>query len=145
MRILLTFLMMISAGMAASVQAEKVYRWTDDNGQVHYSAHPPRSLNEDVFKFHVDKAADAPPPKPIKAEAVAEKTTQTAKTETKAPSIDPKQAKKYCQQARDAKAKISVNFNRRYKQEDGSVRPLTDKERADMMKRANESIAAYCK
>lgn len=145
MRILLTFLMMISAGMSASVRAEEVYRWIDENGQVHYSAQPPRGLNEDVYKFHVDKAADAPPPKPVTAENLTEESIKNTKVEAKRPSIDPKQAKEYCQQARDAKAKISVNFSRRYKQEDGSVRPFTDKERADMIKRADESIAAYCK
>lgn len=146
MRLILIPLILSSLVFCTWVQAEKVYRWTDENGRVHFSSQPPRSLNEDVYKFHVDKAADAPPPKPVEASTETSKTAvKTKATEQQQPEIAPKEAKKYCQQARDAKVKLSENFNRRYQQEDGSVRPLTDKERADMMKQANESIAAYCK
>ncbi|WP_420592255.1 DUF4124 domain-containing protein [Bacterioplanoides sp.] len=145
MRLMLIPLIFSLLGVSAWVQAEKVYRWTDENGQVHFSSQPPRGLNEDVYKFRVDKAADAPPPKPVDVSAETNKTAIKAKAAEQQPEIDPKEAKKYCQQARDAKVKLSENFNRRYKQKDGSVRPLTDKERADMMKQANESIAAYCK
>lgn len=143
MRALFTLTALTATLLAAPVQADKVYRWTDENGQVHFSSQPPRGLNDDLYNFHVDKPADPPPAKPV-SEKVVDKQPK-AKQEEQKPSIDPKKAKEYCQQARDAKAKVSANFNRRFKQEDGSFRPLTDKERADMIKRANESIAAYCK
>jgi len=143
MRALFTLTALTATLLAAPVQANKVYRWTDENGQVHFSSQPPRGLNDDLYKFHVDKPADPPPAKP-ESEKVVDKQPK-AKQEEQKPSIDPIKAKEYCRQARDAKTKVSANFNRRFKQEDGSFRPLTDKERADMIKRANESIAAYCK
>lgn len=144
MRHFLIAVILTVSSLITPVLAEQVYRWTDEKGQVHFSSHPPRSLEEDVYRFRVDKAADAPPAKPA-PEASAEKNNSTTKKSAEStPKIDPVKAKEYCQQARDAKTKLSANFNRRYQQEDGSVRPLTDKERADMMKRANESIQAYC-
>ncbi len=145
MRLMLIPLFFSFLGLSTLAEAAKVYRWTDEQGQVHFSAQPPRSLTEDVYKLRVDKAADAPPAKSVETGAEVNETSAKSKTTEQPPQIDPREAKKYCQQARDAKVKLSENFNRRYQQEDGSVRPLTDKERANMMQQANESIAAYCK
>jgi hypothetical protein len=139
MQKILLSLFIISLSWPFMANANKVYKWTDENGQVHFSSHPPRSLDKDVYNVRVDKAADAPPAKP----ATVAKPAPAAKEEKAA--ISNEQATKYCQQAKDAKAKLSENFSRRFKQDDGSFRPLTDKERADMMKSANEAITAYCK
>ena len=146
MQHLLLILIFIGTSLSAPVNANKVYKWTDENGQVHFSSQPPRGVGGDEYKLRVDRAS-TPPPKTTTAnssENDGEVKTLTSEAESVS-NISDEQSQKYCSQAKDAKAKLSENFNRRFKQDDGSFRPLTDKERADMIKRANEAITAYCK
>lgn len=132
--------------LAGSAHAEKVYRWVDENGQTHFSAQAPRTLDQDIYKVRVSKAAEnsaVSAPASIVTET-KKQAEQEQQGEAENSAIDPKQAKVFCQQAKEARQKLSENFNRRYTQPDGSARPLTDKERASMIKQADAAIAGYC-
>ncbi|MFC3681239.1 DUF4124 domain-containing protein [Bacterioplanoides pacificum] len=143
MRIVLVFIS-LAALLHIGTAAAKVYKWTDENGQVHFSSQPPRGTDNDVYQLRLDKVPTPPAPA---AEKTAEKKSAIDSDDSVElkPEIDPKVASQYCQQAKQAKQQLSENFSRRYKQDDGSVRPFTDKERADMMKRADDAIKSYCK
>lgn len=143
MRIVLVFIS-LAALLHIGTAAAKVYKWTDENGQVHFSSQPPRGTDNDVYQLRLDKVPTPPAPA---AEKTAEKKSAIDSDDSVElkPEIDPEVASQYCQQAKQAKQQLSENFSRRYKQDDGSVRPFTDKERADMMKRADDAIKSYCK
>lgn len=144
----LTVLALYLFGLSSVVQAEKVYRWVDENGQTHFSSQAPRTLDDDVYHFRVDKAASSSQNKTTTTPSATEKKTAAAATsaesEEQSSGIDPDKAKEYCRQAKESRQKLSENFNRRYLQDDGSARPLTDKERASMIKQAEAAIASYC-
>lgn len=147
MQSFLTSLSLVIFCLAGSTHAEKVYRWVDENGQTHFSSQAPRTLDQDLYKVRVSKAAKDSGVKTKSAADKKEKVPQAAddkQTELEKSGIDAKQAAVFCQQAKKARQKLSENFNRRYTQEDGSARPLTDKERANMIKQADAAIAGYC-
>ncbi|WP_419813014.1 DUF4124 domain-containing protein [Bacterioplanoides sp.] len=147
MRILSVVLLLVGILTPLLSQAGKVYKWTDENGQVHFSSQPPRGLNQDQYNLRVDKVTPPPKKTPAISADVTRKEQQTLEAEKQEikSTVSKEKAAEYCAQARDIKAKIAANFNRRFKQDDGSYRPLTDAERASWNQRADKSIADYCK
>lgn len=152
MRTLSVILLLAGTLMSPWSQAGKVYKWTDENGQVHFSSQPPRGLNQDQYNLRVDKVTPPVKTQPAISANVKSDEQQTLQAETEEQQQEPvknkvskEKAAEYCANARDAKTKLSANFSRRFKQKDGSYRPLTDEERANWNKRADDSIAEYCK
>ena len=152
MRTLAVILLLAGTLMSPWSQAAKVYKWTDENGQIHFSSQPPRGLNQDQYNLRVDKVTPPVKTQPATSADVKSKEQQTLKAEAEELQQEPaknkvskEKAAEYCANARDAKAKLAANFSRRFKQEDGSYRPLTDEERANWNKRADQSISDYCK
>lgn len=152
MRTLAVILLLAGTLMSPWSQAAKVYKWTDENGQIHFSSQPPRGLNQDQYNLRVDKVTPPVKTQPATSADVKSKEQQTLQAEAEELQQEPaknkvskEKAAEYCANARDAKAKLAANFNRRFKQEDGSYRPLTDEERDNWNKRADQSISDYCK
>lgn len=133
--------------------ADKIYRWTDANGQVHFGSHPPaqtKQTEEVVIRAHspsstgtnkADGSADTKTKTNAKNEAEPAQE-QAANTE---PAIDPELAARNCRVAKEQKQLLSENFSRRFQQPDGDVRPLTDAERAARLRQMDEAIEKYCK
>jgi hypothetical protein len=129
----------------------QIYRWVDDDGQTHFSSHPPPEKASSVEQYHLEvtppsstKAPAPPPPKhqsdeERQAEAIQQaEAQQTAIKEREARSQTCAKGKKY-------KEILGGNTSRRFKQTDGSYRPLTDEERATEMARAEKAIADHCR
>ena len=49
----------------------QIYKWTDKNGQVHYSQTPPPGQAAGAIDFRESQSGQAPPPKPVEAPASA--------------------------------------------------------------------------
>lgn len=134
-----TVLLLAGSFAASNALADKVYRWVDENGRVHYSSQPRRGVDEDKYRVQVDRVTP-PPPKPA-----VEKTEQPAEQETSDITQQREtRAKELCANAKEVKEVLSTNFSRRFKQDDGSYRPLTDDERASKMAEADKRIKEYC-
>ncbi|WP_157729863.1 DUF4124 domain-containing protein [Bacterioplanes sanyensis] len=114
-------------------QANKVYRWVDENGQVHFSSQPRRGVNEDTYNVVVDKV-----PAPITNEE-EEKAAETIS------GVSKEEAEALCANAQEVKSLLSSNFNRPFTREDGTVSPLSDEERQAKLKEADDRIAKYCR
>ncbi|GGY46115.1 hypothetical protein GCM10011297_18680 [Bacterioplanes sanyensis] len=141
-KIFLSLSMLMALWLPAHmVLAEKIYRWVDENGQVHFSSQPRRGVDQDRYDVRIDRVE--PPAEQTETETDSNETPQQ---ETAATSgVDDAQAKELCDNARRVKDLISTNFSRRYRQEDGSVRPLTDEERKSKLETANQRIKDYCR
>lgn len=122
--------------------AEKIYRWTDENGQTHFGSQPPRDLKHaaESVQIKAHRAADAPAVTPA-----TEKPAATPATKELPPSISAEQAATYCKQAREQKQVLSENYNRRFRMPDDTYRPLTDDERAQQNSVADDMIRQYCR
>lgn len=154
----LTTLLACGLGMSlafSAAQAEKVYRWTDAKGQVHFSSQPPRNQsNAEALTIKGQPQLGSAPSATTSEPNTGSSTQTTATTQdgkikvedkTKIPAgIDEKQAKENCRIATEHKKNLSENYNRRYQQADGSYRPLTDGERTDQNAKMDDVIKKYC-
>lgn len=136
---------------AAPAQAEKIYRWTDADGQVHFGSQPPHELSQPAerVELRVQRAAspaNAAPAQPGATAATESKEpASTAKPATLQPSISKEEAEKNCQQAQAYKQALNEAANRRFQMPDGSFRPLTSAEREQQNKEVDELIRQYCR
>jgi hypothetical protein len=55
---------LLLAGFGHALAADKIYKWTDDNGVVHYSATPPEGPESEAVSIR-----PGPPPPPAAVEA----------------------------------------------------------------------------
>lgn len=127
----------------------QVYRWVDENGQVHFGAQPPqRKLDSaEHYQLRVPQASSTPIPAQqtsTASEQKAEAGSEPSATQEKL-KVSKQDARKYCDQAQKYKEAVNGNSSRRFKQEDGSYRPLTDEERASYNSRADEVMKEYCR
>ncbi|MDK2778720.1 MAG: DUF4124 domain-containing protein [Pseudomonadota bacterium] len=149
MRTLISFAAILLFSLSTQVAAEKIYRWTDDNGQTHFGSQPPRDIEQQKQAEEYDVKVSQPAAGteayriPLKTdkpeEAAAEEEVLTTKS-----SLTREEAEAGCKKARDYKRLVTTNYSRRFKQEDGVYRPLTDEQRAAEIKKADEMIDYYC-
>lgn len=137
--------------------AERVYKWTDENGVVHYGSRPPANAQE------VDSVdlKSAPPPPPPSGETSAQ--SSSAKVDTPPPEaveVDPavqgtqefdqqiaSQVKQEnCRRARHNLEVLQVTPRVGQQQEDGSMEyvRLDDEQRAARMAEAQQQIDEFC-
>ena len=133
MRILLLTAIMIFASSASA----GLYKWVDDEGNVHYSQKRPRDQQFKRLK--------APPPAPDNAKTLyksnkpAEKSGKTAASET---AKNKEIRAKNCAQAK--KKLTNFQVHRRMRDKDGNVAVIGDKERTKQIENATKAISNYC-
>ena len=135
---------------AAPAQAEKIYRWTDADGQVHFGSQPPHELSQPAERVELRVQRAASPASTVPAQPKA--TTEAGQTEGTTgkpvalqPSVSKEEAEKNCQQAQAYKQALNEAANRRFQMPDGSFRPLTSAEREQQNKEVDELIRQYCR
>lgn len=131
MRLLLLTAMMILASSASA----GLYKWVDNDGNVHYSQKPPRNQQ---FK-RLKPPAEAPETsKPLYKSTPKENTTVSA-TETK------KNEKLRAENCANAKKRLNTyQVYRRVQDSDGKISVVSDKERAKNIEKAKKAISDFC-
>jgi len=147
---LLSLLCIISSFALTETALAKTYKWVDENGVTQYTATPPPTGD-----FKTIKPPSKPAVDPVKAQGEFDKRleafnkrkeeTDKAKAEADEQAAKAAEAKKNCEQAKKNLNLLQTKVRVRYKEEDGSVRYLTDEEREANMKRAQGAIKSYCK
>ena len=133
MRILLLTAMMIFASSAFA----GLYKWVDDEGNVHYSQKRPADQ-----QFERLKAAPAAPDsdKPLYQSSTPSDTPNkavVAETEK-----NEKIRAENCAKAKKSLANYQIH--RRMRDKDGNVTVIDDKVRASQIEKAKEAINSYC-
>lgn len=127
-----------------------MYKWTDKDGNVHYSQQPPTEGNYETM--HVDtQSPDGSDTGPASQSSPSYSTPGTSdngssgggsdavqQTEAKAAA----QRQKNCQQAK--KALETYTVYRRLRDKSGKVIRLSDTERAKRIKQAKDAIQEFC-
>ncbi len=124
--------------------AERVYKWTDENGVVHYAASPP-----------VDRGAErvtlpdyTPPSTPAAEEAVpaaAESGPVYAQAEPPDNSaIEAENQRRLCDKGRNMLAQLEPRPRVYRVDEDGNQVYLSDQERLDLIEEARQLMAENC-
>ncbi len=117
--------------------AGEVYKWTDEDGVVHYTDSPPEGK---PFTTKEVKTPVVPAPAPAPEAATSTKATGTPPAEaTKTP------AQRNCDIARKNLENLNAHENiTADRNNDGVQEPLTAEERATEIKRSESLIAVYC-
>ncbi len=121
----------------------RMYKWVDEDGQVHYSQQPPMDKKSEHIKAtppprSSGKSADKDTKEADAEQATAEEDeTKQYKVETEA-SI-----KRNCKQARDKLTSFTMR-GRVQVNEGGTYRTLTEEERQAGIAEAKKRIKQYC-
>lgn len=133
MRILLLTTMMI---FASSVFAG-LYKWVDDEGNVHYSQKRPANQQFERLK--------APPPAPENDKPLYQSNEPTSTTDETIAAETAKNKKIREENCAQAKKSLSdYQIHRRIRDKDGNVTFIDDNVRAAQIKGAKEAIRGYC-
>jgi hypothetical protein len=116
--------------------AEKIYRWVDEDGQVHFSSQPRHGIDQDRYDIKFDKV-EAPQPG-------SSEIDKTQESDSSVSMVSEEKARELCENAQEIKEQIS-DPSLYFRQADGSVRPLTDEERKSKLETANQRIKDYCR
>ena len=134
MRIVLLTMLMIIAGSASA----GLYKWVDNEGNVHYSQKPPRDKQFKRLK--------TPPPAPDDSKPLYQSSKPadkskggTAKAET---AKNEKIRAENCEKAK--KALTNYQLHRRMRDKAGNVTVIDDNERAKQIESAKKAITNYC-
>jgi uncharacterized protein DUF4124 len=133
MRILLLTMIMIFASSASA----GLYKWVDNEGNVHYSQKRPRDKQYKRIK--------APAPAPESSKPLYQSSKQNKKAGNVVASETAKNEK--IRATNCAKAKKNLNsytVYRRIRDKDGKVTILDDKVRAQRIEDAKKAISEYC-
>lgn len=133
------------------VNAAKIYKWVDEDGQIHYSSQkPPGQKVESVKVKKGPKVTE-----PAKQES-NEASTNEAQTQDDAESdalakeqlakADAVNNKRMCEQARKNIAALNASVRVvRVDDKTGETVRMSDNERLDAMKKAQQAVKEFCK
>lgn len=132
MRILLLATMMIFASSAFA----GLYKWVDDDGNVHYSQKRPANQ-----QFKTLKA----PPAPENNKPLYNSTLKQTKGDNTARSETANNKEIRDENCAIAKKNLKVHqIYRRIKDKDGKLKVVNDDERAENIKQAQQAISEFC-
>jgi hypothetical protein len=129
---------------------QKYYKWTDENGSIHYSTEKPENSQTDVLDISTrqpDIPAKTPQPEPQKSDETEEKSYLEQRREKKQQAQ--KLAEKNRERCLDAKHAVTryqqqVRMSR-IDRETGEKIYLDDAKRAEIIKRAQQAVRKYCR
>ncbi len=134
---------LLCLAFVSTSQAAKIYRWVDENGMAHYSQNPPRELQSETVNIRA-ASKGTPSSSHVKTEASSQEKTATKEKESLTAEHSPEDKAKYCQQSKNLLQQMNGNTNRRFAQDDGSFRKLSQEEIADYRNKAQKGISDYC-
>ena len=145
MRSISIFLVFLSFLVSATVSAT-TYKWTDENGNVVYSQHPPKSGSYERITGLKKSRSSAPEELSEAEKAQAKKMAETQENLEKAEKelvVRTKEVEqRLCEQAKNNHD--AYTRNKRFMGEDGKIFRMDDNEREQKIKEAEEAIKEYC-
>lgn len=134
----------------SSISMAKVYKWTDENGQLHYSDKPPKDItSEEVQNLPTKKHSPSEQSQTDLDHYREQMKTDTTQTE----AAKEKEAQRKHTQELDAqeceKAKARheklITFNRiRMEDKNGELHYLTPEQKEEEIQKSNTTIKEFC-
>lgn len=120
--------------------AEDVYRWVDDEGVTHFTAHPPKSRQSD--QLHTQTGHSEPVDYSKQYSTGDEPPQERADSQNQGPSQA--ELDDACQRARDNLRTLERGGRIAEQTEDGSRRYLSEEDKAERAERARQIIEETC-
>lgn len=140
-RILFPIVLVLAAAAAAPATAQTYYKWTDDNGTVHFTAQPPADRDYETIDASTRLLGNA--------DAVPDAGTEPAETAAdvqmprRAPP-DPEVVRARCEQARENLFWLESKQRIRVEEDDGSQRFVDADERERLIDEARTAVEEWC-
>ena len=131
--LLLTTLMIFSCSASAGL-----YKWVDDEGNVHYSQKPPLEQKYKRLK------APAPAPAPENSQSPYPSTSKNIKKDVTATETAKNKKLRDLNCARAKKHLNTYQVYSRIRGKDGTIKIISDEERARETQKAQQSISDFC-
>ena len=135
---------------SATVIAEKIYKWTDAEGNVHYGSEKPadaaaEKMKVDTSKTGVDRGAAALDDLKQQVDDDAEKIKEEGiPAQPPVPSLPMKEVKKRCQDAKQDLATIQARGQLRERDANGEISYVSEEEKQRRTKAAKQQVKEYC-
>lgn len=147
-----TLILVVVVLFSSQLAAEKIYKWVDENGQIHYASQKPANQQVETVKLRTPpKAApktdaEATNPDPDATAGSADEVDAEAEAAAKArlAAADKINNKKQCELARKNYAALNASVRVSRTNEQGETVRMTDDERVKAMQAAQQGIKKYC-
>ena len=146
--VIATTSMVILLGSSAAF-AEKIYKWTDAEGNVHYGSEKPadapsEKMKVDTGRTGINTGADALDKLKQEADDEAQRVVEQGIPEQPpVPALPASEVKKRCQAARQDLATIQSRGQLRERDEKGNTRYVGEEEKQRRIKAAKKQIREY--
>jgi hypothetical protein len=131
-----------------SYAGQKIYKWTDENGNIHYSSEKPEDKQTDEVKVNT-KQPEAPKVDPKAKEARRKKSEEFMEKHNENLQKTKEQAKvnkQKCSKAKQILAKFQEQVRMsRVNKDTGETEYLEDSSRAQILKESKKDIKKYCR
>lgn len=144
--VVLGCLVAFAANASAPADNDKntVYRWVDEQGNVHFAQAPPAGIAAQKIKIDVQLAASPAPEQDAKATSQPEKASESKSNDGALTNIK-QQLQQACEQAKK-NLNVLQSFDRvRIKQSNGEYRFLSEQEKQAQIKQYQQQIKEACK
>lgn len=144
-----TLCMVLCLGSGAVI-AGKIYKWTDEAGNVHYGSEKPadaeaEKMKVDTSKTGVNRGADALDKQKQEEDDEAQRIKEEGvPAQPPVPSLPMKEVKRRCQAAKQDLATIQSRGQLRERDAKGNTRYVGEEERQRRIKAAKKQIREYC-
>ena len=131
-----------------------IYKWVDEQGNVHYSQTKPTDQKSKKMKVNTRKPDSSssykrPSLKKDKegeaGKAAEQQQGQAADKQQTSDDVSPQQFKEMCETARKSLAAINATGRVRQRDKDGNVSYLSEEQKQERIKREQERVRRYCK
>lgn len=132
--------------LSTGATAGQIYKWVDDQGNVHFGSQPPEGQNSTQVNPNISHPKTPSAPAPTAVEEGAEDAEQKAIDEKVKKDVAKQEAerKKYCETVRNNLAQLKNN-PRVLTEENGQTRRLTEEERQSRIAESEKAIETTCK
>lgn len=129
----------------AMAQQQKIYKWVDEEGVVHYTARPPDNVEfEQLGVATRDPAESESEAGQAEGEDDEASNIPPEQPEMAATEPDPEVVAERCEQARRNIENLTQRANVLIRGDDGERRQITDAERQSMLAEAQQFIDEWC-
>ena len=138
------FIFIIIASIGGTAWANTYYKWTDENGTVHYSEQKPQDTDSQAVKTYGSKRATMPAPTATTdaTDAAAQAENPQALSDGGLPIYEPAKIKKDPAICKQAKTNLQIMQTKPIIRQNNAV--LTAAQKQKEIKKLQQAIKDYC-
>ena len=125
-----------------------IYKWTDTQGKVHYSQEKPKATEGKLDKLKINHHVPVDRStykRPGSDDLKAKKPEKNAEKKTKKKKLSPQQRAKYCASAKRNLQTLRAKAQIKQRDKKGNVRFITEKEKQERIKQAQDFVRKNCR